>query len=147
MNAHFSESSTQDDLQKQTNQTSENPAGAPSPLSKSQEEIRLIGIIHLAINIFSAATFGVVFALLYLLLKKDQLDPIVKAELVEILNFNISFYLYWMITGALFFVLIGFLIAPLLFIFHIILLIIGAVKHINGESYRYPGIIRLIKNF
>lgn len=91
MNAHLPESSTQDDLQKQTNQTSENPVGTPSPLSKSQEEIRLIGIIHLAINIFSAATFGVVFALLYLLLKKDQLDPIVKAELVEILNFNISF--------------------------------------------------------
>ena len=74
----------------------------------------------------------------------------------ESLNFHLSWTLYAVassiITTALMFVLIGFLIWPFLILALIIgwftmvvLVIIASVKASNGELYRYPLTIRFLK--
>lgn len=69
----------------------------------------------------------------------------------EVVNFQISYTLYSIVLGAiisiLVWLLVGFLLLPLmgiLWLLWIILMIVGAVKTSNGEFYRYPGIIRFI---
>jgi hypothetical protein len=62
----------------------------------------------------------------------------------EALNFQISVTLYAIVTGALCFVLVGFLLIPVLIAFHIVLMIVASVRASQGESYRYPLTIRLI---
>jgi uncharacterized Tic20 family protein len=49
------------------------------------------------------------------------------------------------ISGVLCFVLIGFLLLPVVVLIHLVFTIIAAVKASNGEWYRYPFAIRLVK--
>lgn len=73
----------------------------------------------------------------------------------EALNFNISWTLYMIVAGcvtvALMFILIGFLMLPLLIgaaiivpIIQLILIIVASVKAGNGTYYRYPLTIRFL---
>jgi uncharacterized Tic20 family protein len=62
----------------------------------------------------------------------------------EALNFQISVTLYAIVVGALCFVLVGFLLIPVLAGFHIVVMIVASVRASQGESYRYPLTIRLL---
>jgi len=105
----------------------------------------MLGILHFIGNILSGGTLGLVLVLIYLVVRKDTLSSEEKNTCYEIINFNISFILYSCIAGILIFVLIGFILLPIVYIIGIILLVIGFTKHLNGENYRYPGIIRFVK--
>ena len=81
--------------------------------------------------------------LLIWLFKKDE-SPFVEAQAKEALNFQISISIYGIVAALLAFVLIGFLLIPALFIAHIVLTIIAAVRVSEGRAYSYPLTIRLI---
>src|SRR3954465_9378118 len=100
--------------------------------------------------------FGNIVAplIVWLLKRNDSLG--VDAHGKESLNFHISWTLYWIVSlfvaGALCFVLIGLLLLPVVFVAGavgwvtmLILTIIAAVKASNGQLYRYPLTIRLLK--
>ena len=76
--------------------------------------------------------------------KKDSL-PFAADQGKEALNFNITIAIAAIICGLLTLVLIGFLLLPLVGLAWLIFTIIGAMKANNGEAYRYPFAIRLIK--
>lgn len=88
--------------------------------------------------------------LLIWLLKRSEsttIDSVGK----EVLNFQISYTIYsavlGLITAILVWILIGFLLIPLLFILAVVwlvLMIVAAVKASNGEFYRYPATIRFL---
>ena len=61
------------------------------------------------------------------------------------MNFNITIAIAAIICGLLTLVLIGFLLLPLVGLAWMIFTIIGAMKANNGEAYRYPFALRLIK--
>lgn len=63
----------------------------------------------------------------------------------EALNFQISVSIYGAVTGLLMFVFLGWLIAPVLIIGALFLMITAAMKANNGEPFRYPFTLRLIK--
>jgi len=63
----------------------------------------------------------------------------------EVLNFQISFSIYFLIAGALCWLLIGFLILPVLLIIWLVYTILAAVRTSNGETYHYPMTIRFLK--
>ncbi|HJS35162.1 MAG TPA: DUF4870 domain-containing protein, partial [Pseudoxanthomonas sp.] len=63
----------------------------------------------------------------------------------EALNFQITVFIAFVISWILAFVLIGLLLMPLIGIAALVLSIIGGVKANNGEAYRYPFALRLIK--
>lgn len=89
--------------------------------------------------------FGNILAPLVIwLLKRDEF-PTVGEHAKEALNFQISFMIYMIVSALLVFVLIGF---PLLLILGIVLIvqmIKAAIAASNGESYRYPYTMRLVK--
>jgi uncharacterized Tic20 family protein len=94
--------------------------------------------------VLSFALAHVVVPLVIWLVKRSD-SPEIDATGKEVLNFQISFTIYSLIAGGLCFVLIGFLILPIVLIVWLVSIIIAAVKTSNGENYRYPFTIRLLK--
>ena len=78
------------------------------------------------------------------IMKKDELS-VVDEHGKESINFQVSMTIYATIAGLLIFVFIGFLLFPIVVIAQVVFTIIAALKANNGESYRYPLTIRLIK--
>jgi len=72
-------------------------------------------------------------------------SPQIDATGKEVLNFQISFSIYFLIAGILCWLLIGFLILPVLFIIWLVCMILAAVRTSNGETYSYPMTIRFLK--
>lgn len=77
------------------------------------------------------------------LAKKD--DPFVEDHARESLNFQISLFIYLVVSAILIIVLIGLVMLLAFAILAFVTNIIGAVKASNGEMYRYPLCIRFIK--
>ncbi|MEO5721467.1 MAG: DUF4870 domain-containing protein [Chthoniobacterales bacterium] len=101
---------------------------------------------------FFVPVFGHILGPLIIWLVKRDESAEVNEHGKESLNFQISMFIYTsalgVVTFILMFVLIGFLLLPLfavLFLADIILVIIAALKANEGELYRYPLTIRLIK--
>ena len=78
------------------------------------------------------------------LVKKDQ-SPHVADQAKEALNFQITICIGYLIASVLSIILIGVLLFPVLWVCNLIFCIIGGLKANEGELYRYPFAIRLIK--
>ncbi|MBC2962014.1 DUF4870 domain-containing protein [Nocardioides deserti] len=81
--------------------------------------------------------------LLVMLIKGNQ-SGYVRAQAVESLNFQLSILIYGIVAFVLAFVLIGFLLLPIVGLIWLVFTIVGSVKASNGELYRYPLTIRMV---
>ncbi|GAA4221723.1 hypothetical protein FHR32_005193 [Streptosporangium album] len=77
------------------------------------------------------------------LVKKDE-SPYVRDQAAEALNFQLTLVIAYMVSWVLAFVLIGFLLMPVVWIGSLIFMIIAAVSANRGENYRYPLSIRFV---
>jgi uncharacterized Tic20 family protein len=107
--------------------------GAPS-----QDERNLAMLSHL-LGIF----FHFLAPLIIWLIKKDE-SKYIEQEAREALNFQITVVIGYAIASVLVFLLIGFLLFPLIWCINVLFCILGAVAASKGQSYRYPFSIRLI---
>ena len=78
------------------------------------------------------------------LMKKNEI-PSVDAHGKESLNFQISIWIYVIISGILVLVLIGFVLLIAVGLLSLICVIIASVKASNGVPYRYPLTIRFLQ--
>ncbi|MEY1660892.1 DUF4870 domain-containing protein [Isoalcanivorax beigongshangi] len=100
---------------------------------------------HLAALIGLLIPFGTLLGPLVLwLLKKDQ-SPFIDEQGKEAINFNITMLLAGIVSAVLTMVLVGFLLLAVVGIAWLVLTIVAAVKVSNGQSYRYPFTLRLVK--
>jgi uncharacterized Tic20 family protein len=107
--------------------------GAPS-----QDERNLAMLSHL-LGIF----FHFLGPLIIWLIKKDD-SKYVEQEAREALNFQITVIIAYAVASLLVFLLIGFLLFPLIWCLNALFCILGAVAASKGQSYRYPFAIRLL---
>ena len=77
-------------------------------------------------------------------IKKNDM-PFVDDQGKEAVNFQITVAIAVLVCVVLMFVLIGMLLLPIVGIAALVFTIIAGVKANNGEAYRYPMTIRLIK--
>ncbi|MEZ4599782.1 MAG: DUF4870 domain-containing protein [Syntrophotaleaceae bacterium] len=89
--------------------------------------------------------FGNVLAPLAIWLFLKERYPLVDRHGKESLNFQISISIYALAASALIFIIVGLPILLLLAVFNFVMILIGAVKCRNGEDYRYPLNLRLLK--
>jgi uncharacterized Tic20 family protein len=82
---------------------------------------------------------------LVVLLVRGQDSPFTRQQSKNALNFQLSMLIYWIITIALMFVLIGFLFVIPLALVEIIATIIAAVQSAEGKPFRYPLAIPFVK--
>ena len=82
---------------------------------------------------------------LIVMLTKGNESPYTKRQSVEALNFQITLLIGYVIASVLMFVLIGFLLWPLLYIANIVLCIMAGMAANKGQDYHYPVTLRLVK--
>lgn len=105
---------------------------------------------HLSALLSLVIGFPFVGPLVVYLVKKD--DPFVRRHAAEALNFNLSVMLYAIVLGlatlVLIFFVVGLALIPVLLLLALLWLVficVAAVKAGQGEDYRYPLTIRLVK--
>lgn len=77
------------------------------------------------------------------LMKKDE-SPYVRDQSAEALNFQITMFIGYTVCFVLAFVLIGFILLPVVWIVSLIFHVQAAIAANKGENYRYPISIRLV---
>ncbi len=76
---------------------------------------------------------------------KKPVDSRIAYQGVEVINFQISMWLYMMIASALIIYIIGLLILPFIGIFIFIVSIKNGLKAIQDQPFTYPFTIRFLK--
>jgi uncharacterized Tic20 family protein len=87
---------------------------------------------------------GIIVPIIIWQTQKDKI-PALDAHGKMVTNFMISLTIYLFVSFILMFVLIGFLLLPIVGLLGIIFPIIGAVKANNGEFWEYPLTIKFLK--
>jgi uncharacterized Tic20 family protein len=87
---------------------------------------------------FGAVVLGLFAPLIVMLVKSDS--QLVRAHAVESLNFQLTWFVVLLVLSV---VTCG--IGAIGFLFPVIMAIIAGVKAANGEPFRYPLTVRLIK--
>ena len=82
---------------------------------------------------------------LILWLIKREGNPFVDEQGKEALNFQLTVLLAVFVSKVLCFLLIAFVLLPVIGVLHIVFVIIATTRVNNGEHYRYPVCLRLIK--
>jgi hypothetical protein len=85
-------------------------------------------------------------ALFIWLIKRDE-DPFVEFNSREALNFQLSMLIYGLVSVLLVIVLIGIVLLLAVGIFSFVMAIVAALKAANGELYRYPLTMRMVKPY
>ncbi len=122
--------------------TSNQPPAVPQNPSADNSLAVVMQLLGFAGFVFP---LGNILAPLILWLIKRTDSPYLDRAGKEAINFQISYTIYAIVAGLLCFVLIGFLIFPILFVAWVVLMVIAAVKTSNGEEYKYPFTIRLLQ--
>ncbi len=117
------------------------PPPPPSAGSAPQEDRTMALVAHL----LGILTSFIGPLIIWLINKDKNPNSFVVDQSKEALNFQITILIIYIIGIILSVILIGALINLLAWIACIVFSIIAAVKANNGEAYRYPFALRLIK--
>ncbi|GHJ60059.1 hypothetical protein NOK12_25770 [Nocardioides sp. OK12] len=117
------------------------PSGPPAGLTP--DERTWGGAAHWSALVGAFVAMAFLGPLLVLLLKGST-SPYVRRQAVESLNFQLSMLIYFAVSFVLAFVLIGFLLLPVVGVLWLVFTIIGSVKSAEGGEYRYPLTIRMV---
>ncbi len=118
----------------------------PAPSDSPAPESRQWGLFaHLSALVGLIIPFGNILGPLIIWQIKKAEMPFVDDQGKEALNFNITVALAFVVAFILSFVLIGLLLMPLIGLAWLVFAIIAAIKANNGEYYRYPFTLRLVK--
>lgn len=131
-------------VKKESAPKSETPSTNNPMKTSAKEGVKMLGILHLVGNIFSGGVLGIILVVLYLVIRKNDLSQLEKETCYEIINFNLSFILYTFVAACSMVLLVGFVLLPVVVVTAIVLMIMGFLKHLVGENYKYPFIIRFV---
>jgi|SRR5688572_19530802 len=117
-------------------------SGYPGPYvgPPPDKDSKTMGMLAHLLSIFT----GFIGPLVIWLIKKDS-SPFVDDQGKESLNFQLTILIGYIIGGATSCLFIGLLILPAVWVLALVFAIIATMKANNGEAYRYPFAIRLIK--
>ena len=114
------------------------PVGA-APVPTDQRTMALVA------HLLGILTWFIGPLIIWLINKDDSSKAFVTDQAKEALNFQITITIAMLVCIVLMIVIIGGLLAPLVGLLNLVFCIIAGVKANNGEYYRYPFTLRLIK--
>ena len=120
------------------------PAAPPSPPGTSDERMWAM-FAHLSALIGFVIPFGSILGPLIIWQIKKNEYPLVDDQGKEALNFQITMAIAFVVSLVLMVVLIGFLLIWVVGLFDLVMIVIASIKANNGERYRYPFTLRLVK--
>lgn len=105
----------------------------------SEDDKMMAMLSHLGGIIFPVVTPAII------MVTKGEQSPWVKAQAVEALNFQITIFIAYVVSGILSAICIGVFTGFATFVAAVVLGIMAGLKVKEGVQYRYPFNIRLIK--
>lgn len=119
-----------------------NEPPAPLPEGESSQEDRTIALLaHL-----SGVVLSFIVPLIVWLIHRDKPDhAFLTDQAKEALNFQITMAIAFLACSVLTLIVIGALLAPLVWLFDLIFCILAGIKANEGVAYRYPLTLRLIR--
>ncbi|MCS1351734.1 DUF4870 domain-containing protein [Mechercharimyces sp. CAU 1602] len=116
-------------------------------MTTTKEERTWGMICHLSalIAYLTVVPLGTIIAPLVVWLWKKEESSFIDYNGKESINFQISFLIYVLVASLLCFILIGFIILPILYVWGIICTVLATVQAKKGEEYRYPLTIRFLR--
>ncbi len=118
------------------------PTDAPSP---EERQWGLFAHLSALAGVVIPIPFANILGPLIIWQMKKAEMPFVDDQAKEALNFQITVAIAFVVCLILMFLIIGMLLLPVLGIAALVFTIIGAIKANNGEYYRYPFTLRLVK--
>jgi len=112
--------------------------GAPTP-----QEVTWGCAAHWSALVASVVALSFLGPLIVMLTKGNE-SAYVRRQAVESLNFQLSILIYAIISFVLIFVLVGFVLLPIVGLMWLVFTIIGSIRSSHGEEYRYPLTIRMV---
>lgn len=122
------------------------PSQGPGAYVPTPEERNWAIAAHIG-SIVTAWFYLGAIAPLIVLLVKGSASPYIRRNAVESLNFQINALAYSLLLTMLLFVLIGFLLLPLVpvyLVFYIVCVIVATVRASAGREFRYPLTVRIV---
>ena len=110
----------------------------PDNLTPSNDDKNIVTVTHLGGTVFSFIP-----ALIVWILKKED-STYIADQAKEALNFQITVLIAQFVAAILAWVLIGFILIPIIWILNVVFCIIAAIARSKGKTYRYPLCLRLI---
>ncbi|MGH8174080.1 MAG: DUF4870 domain-containing protein [Rhodanobacteraceae bacterium] len=120
------------------------PPVAPQPVGNSDERMWAM-FAHLSAFAGFVIPFGSILGPLVIWQIKKNEYPLVDDQGKEALNFQITMAIAFVASLILMIVLIGFILIWAVGLFDLIMIVIAAIRANNGERYRYPLTLRLVK--
>ena len=111
----------------------------------SEEDRTWGSLAHLSALCGMVLPFGSLLAPLIIWRTRGQRTPFVGDQALEALNFNISVALAFLACLALAWLLIGILMIFALVIYWIVMTVMATAKAGEGQAYRYPIALRLVR--
>ncbi|MCP3137715.1 DUF4870 domain-containing protein [Pyxidicoccus xibeiensis] len=116
-------------------------SGSPMP---TQDEKTMALLAHMGTILANMVGLG--FAVpLVLMLTKGKESSFVRAHSVESLNFQITVFIAGFVSAITLCIGIGAILLPIVFVAALVFSIIAGLKANEGQLYKYPVNIRLIK--
>ncbi|MEY2634346.1 MAG: hypothetical protein RIS75_286 [Actinomycetota bacterium] len=116
--------------------------GSSTPASSNESTWIAVAHFGTLANLIGLPGF---LAPLIVMLTEGKRSANVRAHAVESLNFQLSILIYFIASIVLMFVLIGFVTVVVVGVLALVMPIIAGVKGNNGELYKYPLTIRMVK--
>ncbi|HTD30284.1 MAG TPA: DUF4870 domain-containing protein [Steroidobacteraceae bacterium] len=123
------------------------PSATEAPAAAPTENERTWGMLaHLsALTGVVVWLLGCIIGPLVVWLARRDSSAFVAEHAREALNFNITVVLAALVCMALMLVFVGFILGTALFVVWLVFTLIAAIKASEGEHYRYPFSLRLVK--
>jgi|SRR6218665_573951 len=115
--------------------------GSPAPTADEKTWGMLAHLSALVTGFFGLPFIGP----LLVMLTKGKESAWVDQHAKEALNFQITATVAIWVAAVTMFCLVGFLLLPLVGLAALVLTIVAGVKANNGEMFRYPATVRLVK--
>ena len=122
----------------------EPPPATPAPAGSSDERMWAM-FAHLSALAGFIIPFGSILGPLIIWQIKKNEYPLVDDQGKEALNFQITMAIALVVSFVLMIVLIGFILIWVVGLFDLIMIVIASIRANNGERYRYPFTLRLVK--
>jgi uncharacterized protein len=119
-------------------------APPPAPSGAAPQDQRTLALVA---HLLGILTWVVGPLIIWLISKDDVNKGFVTDQAKEALNFQITITIAYIIAIVLMMVTLGllFFLPTLVWIASLVFCILGGIKANNGEAYRYPFALRLIK--
>jgi len=103
----------------------------------------MMGVLHLIGGVFG--TWWWLAVIIYYIIKKSSFSNQDMDVFYSIINFNLSFLLYALLSGFLVIILIGIPMLIVVSVAYIVLLVISSLHYITDRNYSIPFSIHILK--